>query len=124
MSPIPFGVLLKRYRVAAGLTQDELAARAELSPRGISDLERGVRKRPHPATRERLAGALELALYDRELFLDGGGPSLESTVAASVGGFLGAPPTGPLVGRAQELAQAIQLAMAVRGGASRLVLVT
>ncbi len=37
-----FGELLRRSRVATGLTQEELAERAGLSARGISDLERGV----------------------------------------------------------------------------------
>jgi transcriptional regulator with XRE-family HTH domain len=36
-----FGDLLRRYRLAAGLTQEELAEQAHLSPRAISDLERG-----------------------------------------------------------------------------------
>ncbi len=40
-----FGPLLRRYCAAAGLTQEELAARARLSVRAISDLERGL-KRP------------------------------------------------------------------------------
>src|SRR5438874_31609 len=38
-----FAALLKPYRLAAGLTQEELAARANLSVRGISNLEREVR---------------------------------------------------------------------------------
>ena len=37
-----FGALLKHYRLAAGLSQEALAARASLSARTISDLERGV----------------------------------------------------------------------------------
>jgi transcriptional regulator with XRE-family HTH domain len=37
-----FGTLLKRYRQAAGLSQEALAARADLSARAISDLERGT----------------------------------------------------------------------------------
>ena len=37
-----FGELLRRYRAAAGLTQEELAARTGLTPQGISLLERGV----------------------------------------------------------------------------------
>jgi len=41
-----FGLLLQRYRVAAGLSQEELAERAGLSRRGISDLERGARAFP------------------------------------------------------------------------------
>jgi transcriptional regulator with XRE-family HTH domain len=35
-------VLLLQHRLAAGLSQEELAKRAGLSRRGISDLERGV----------------------------------------------------------------------------------
>ena len=38
----PFADLLKRHRLAAGLSQEELAERAGLSPRGVSDLERRV----------------------------------------------------------------------------------
>ncbi len=40
-----FGGLLRELRAAAGLTQEELAARARLSPNAIGALERGVRKR-------------------------------------------------------------------------------
>ncbi len=36
-----FGVLLKEYRLAAGLTQEALAERAGLSARNIQNLERG-----------------------------------------------------------------------------------
>src|SRR5205814_10660940 len=45
-----FGVLLHQYRTAAGLSQDELAELAGLSRLGISNLERGERRLPHPAT--------------------------------------------------------------------------
>ena len=41
-----FGTVLRRQRRAAGLTQEELAARAGLSARGIADLERGARHTP------------------------------------------------------------------------------
>jgi DNA-binding XRE family transcriptional regulator len=34
--------LLRRLRTEAGLTQEELAERAGLSPRSVSDLERGI----------------------------------------------------------------------------------
>ncbi len=54
----PFGALLRRQRRAAGLTQEALAARAGLSARGVSDLERGTRRHPYPATARRLADAL------------------------------------------------------------------
>jgi len=44
--PGSFGALLQWYRTAAGLTQEELAERAGLSRRGVSDLERGSRRAP------------------------------------------------------------------------------
>ncbi|MBV9601015.1 MAG: helix-turn-helix domain-containing protein [Chloroflexi bacterium] len=56
----PFGSLLHRYRAEAGLSQGELAERAGLSRRAISDLERGVRRAPYPVTVRRLAEALKL----------------------------------------------------------------
>jgi len=55
---LPFGDLLRRHRVAAGLTQEELAERAHLSPRAITALERGERSAPHRATVQLLAEAL------------------------------------------------------------------
>jgi transcriptional regulator with XRE-family HTH domain len=51
-----FAVVLKRERLAAGLTQEALAERATLSARAISDLERGVKQTPHQQTIERLVG--------------------------------------------------------------------
>jgi transcriptional regulator with XRE-family HTH domain len=39
-----FGALLKRHRVAAGLSQESLAERARLSARAISAYERGLRR--------------------------------------------------------------------------------
>jgi predicted ATPase/DNA-binding XRE family transcriptional regulator len=53
-----FGATLRRHRIAAGLTQEELAERAGLSARGIQDLERGARRSPHAATVRRLSEAL------------------------------------------------------------------
>jgi transcriptional regulator with XRE-family HTH domain len=54
-----FGLLLKRHRLAAGLSQDELAERAGLSRRGISDLERGTRRTPHPVSVSQLEAAIK-----------------------------------------------------------------
>ena len=39
------GEVLRRFRVAASLSQEALAERAGLSARGISDLERAARRR-------------------------------------------------------------------------------
>ena len=63
----PFGALLRRHRSAAGLTQEELAERAQLSVRGIKYLERNGR-RPYGDTVRRLAGALGLDAEVRARF--------------------------------------------------------
>jgi transcriptional regulator with XRE-family HTH domain len=55
-----FRILLKRYRQAAGLSQEALAARAGLSARTISDLERGLYQRPRFDTLQLLLCALAL----------------------------------------------------------------
>jgi tetratricopeptide (TPR) repeat protein/transcriptional regulator with XRE-family HTH domain len=60
-----FGNLLKRYRLATGLTQHALAERSGMSARGISDLERGVRCVPQKSTVVRLASALPISALDR-----------------------------------------------------------
>src|SRR5262250_2457343 len=55
-----FGAVLRELRLRAGLSQEGLADKAGLSARGLSDLERGARRAPHPSTLSRLAEALEL----------------------------------------------------------------
>ena len=54
------GEVLRRYRLAAGMTQEELAARSGLSVRAIGDLERDRSARPYLRSVRLLAGALEL----------------------------------------------------------------
>lgn len=56
-----FGERLRVHREAAGYSQEQLAARAGLSPNAIGALERGERKRPYPDTLRRLADALDLS---------------------------------------------------------------
>ena len=58
---LTFGTLLKRYRLAAGLTQEALAETAGLSRQGIADLERGARTQPRKETVRLLAEALHLS---------------------------------------------------------------
>jgi tetratricopeptide (TPR) repeat protein/transcriptional regulator with XRE-family HTH domain len=60
-----FGDLLKRYRKAAGLTQEELAARARLSVDAISTLERGAHRKPRKDTLALLADAHNLSERER-----------------------------------------------------------
>src|SRR4051812_35474359 len=54
----PFGSLLRSYRVTAGWSQERLAEQSGLSFRGVSDLERGVRRSPRLETVRMLADAL------------------------------------------------------------------
>jgi transcriptional regulator with XRE-family HTH domain len=55
-----FGTVLRRYRLAAGLSQEAPAERAGISLRGLSDLERGLSRGPRLETLARLAEALGL----------------------------------------------------------------
>ncbi|GEM_PF-2238410 len=55
--PRGYGELVRGYRLAAGLTQEQLAALSGLGVRTISDIERGCTV-PHRSTADRLAGAL------------------------------------------------------------------
>jgi predicted ATPase/DNA-binding XRE family transcriptional regulator len=62
-----FGVLLREYRQAAGLTQEALAERAGLGTRSIQHLERGE-SQPQHDTAQRLAIALALTEAQRARF--------------------------------------------------------
>ena len=121
--PAPFGVVLRRFRTTAALSQEALAERAGLSPRGISDLERGVRRTPHLATIGLLADALELGPEDRQALLAAAHP--DAVAEARHGPPAGAVPLPrpltPVIGREQELAE---LTGQLRQAAVRLVTVT
>jgi len=101
----PFGIHLRQLREAAGLTQEELAQKAGLTARGISDLERGARNRPYPHTVRSLAAALELPEDERAALFAAvpkrGGTINEEEVDA-LAPTLPAPFT-PLVGRERNL---------------------
>ena len=105
-----FGAVLRQFRLAAALSQEELAARAGVSLRGLSDLERGVRRTPYLVTVRQLADALDLSAEDRQALIaaarDGttSGPEVAATAAAAVP----RPPT-PLIGREPEVATLVAL---------------
>lgn len=88
------GILLKRYRAAAGLSQEGLAGRAGVSTRAISDLERGLHRMPHPDTLDRLGIALALTSDQRAMLLAAARPE-----ALSASGEPAAPPRAPGVAR-------------------------
>jgi predicted ATPase/DNA-binding XRE family transcriptional regulator len=121
-APASFGARLRHHRLAAGLSQEELAEQSGLSVRAISDLERGVRRFPYPHTIAQLAVALglgddarrDLAAAARRR-LGGDGPRAG---ADQHGARLPLPATS-FVGRARELAEVRCLL-----GASRLVTLT
>ncbi len=68
--PETFGSLLRQYRTTAGLTQEQLAERAGLSGRAVSDLERGARTKPWRGTVTLLADALQLSTEQRSSLED------------------------------------------------------
>ena len=78
-----FGSLLRRHRLAAGLTQEALAERAGLSARGVQDLERGIRQAPRAETVRLLADALGLEGEARAALIMAAHPELVAPHAAT-----------------------------------------
>ena len=95
-----FGGLLRQLRADAGLTQEELARAASLSPRSVSDLERGINLTARKDTARLLADALSLAGPQRAVFE-------AAARGRSLDAFAGNLPIQPssFVGRADELAE-------------------
>ncbi|GAB3810848.1 helix-turn-helix domain-containing protein [Kribbella italica] len=92
--------LLREFRVAAGLTQEQLAERSELSVGAVATLETGRRRFPRPATLDALAEALGLSTTEagvlREAAVRPSGESRSESLPADLEDF---------VGRADTLAQ-------------------
>jgi tetratricopeptide (TPR) repeat protein/transcriptional regulator with XRE-family HTH domain len=63
-----FGGLLRRHRLAVGLSQEELGERSGLTARAIADMERGRTARPYRRSVRALADALALPDAERTLF--------------------------------------------------------
>ncbi len=68
-SALEFAELLRQLRAEARLTQEELADAAALSPRSVSDLERGINRTARKDTAELLAHGLGLAEPARAVFV-------------------------------------------------------
>jgi transcriptional regulator with XRE-family HTH domain len=84
---LEFAGLLRQLRAEARLTQEELAEAAGLSPRSVSDLERGIHRTAHKDTAVLLANALGLAEPARALFVAAArGRALAAEVLAAVRG--------------------------------------
>ncbi|WP_129668278.1 ATP-binding protein [Phytoactinopolyspora endophytica] len=101
-----FAALLRQHRLAAGLSQEELARQAGLSGDAVAALERGRRRNPRPLTVRLLTEALELSDDERAIFIAAAHgqqpPAREPIQPAPVY-------TAGLVGRDGELATSIQL---------------
>jgi transcriptional regulator with XRE-family HTH domain len=127
---LSFAGLLRQLRAEARLTQEELAEAASLSPRSVSDLERGISRTARKDTAQLLADALSLAGPVGELFVAAArGKGLASDVLAArqgaTPGAFAAAATRALprdiaafTGRQAELAQLMGAiaALAVDGG--------
>jgi len=111
------GARVRKLRVAAGLTQAELAEQAGISERTVSDLERGLRGKVYPATARRLAASLGLSGPELPAFLseargrtDGAGE-----LGDDIGALPGADrarvpnPLTRLLGRESELATCVAM---------------
>jgi predicted ATPase/DNA-binding XRE family transcriptional regulator len=81
--PLEFGALIRRFRLASGLSQEQLAERCGLSARAVSDLERGQRLRTRPETLRMLADGLSLAPDEREILLRAARPELTEPAASA-----------------------------------------
>ena len=133
-----FGDLLKKFRTAKSMTQEELAERAGLSVHGISDLERGARRWPRRATLDLIASALHLTDADHAILVAaarrpiasatsgqitavGSATTGESASHTSTPPIRNAPmPMTPLIGREAE----VQIISDLLQGDTRLLTIT
>jgi tetratricopeptide (TPR) repeat protein/transcriptional regulator with XRE-family HTH domain len=117
--PVTFGVVLRKLRAEAGLTQEELAEASGVRPRTVSDLERGVAVSPQRETIRRLADALNLTGLGRTQFEAiargrpipgpaeaGGTAAVTRTLPRDIASF---------TGRRQELEQLVEIVAGVGG---------
>ncbi len=119
---LSFAGLLRQLRIEARLTQEELAEAARLSPRSVSDLERGINRTARKDTALFLADALGLTGSAREVFsaaARGRVPAAEVLMARSASRNNLPTPVDSFIGREMELAE---ITHAVR--ADRLVTLT
>ncbi|MFF5295059.1 ATP-binding protein [Paractinoplanes globisporus] len=101
-----FDAVLRRNRLQAKLTQEELAARAAIGVRTVRDLERGRASRPQRTTVELLAAALGLSGAERDAFLAAArGQSADEPLPTT--SFLQIPPATELIGRDDDVAELV-----------------
>ena len=114
MQTATFGALLRRLRIAAGLSQEALAERARISAKAIGSLEVGARRAPYRETVEQLSIALNATPEQRSQLAALADAArtrklrTHPTPEAPRSESLPSPPTR-LIGRAKEVAAAATL---------------
>ncbi|HXJ28841.1 MAG TPA: helix-turn-helix domain-containing protein, partial [Streptosporangiaceae bacterium] len=126
-APLSFAGLLRQFRAESRLTQEELAEAAGLSPRSVSDLERGINRTARKDTAVLLADALSLTGQVRVLFVAaarGRAPAAEVLAARPDGADGGSAAAatrslprdiGSFTGREPELARLLSTLAGVAG---------
>jgi transcriptional regulator with XRE-family HTH domain len=105
-----FGSLLKRHRLAARLSQEQLAERAGLTAQAVSALERGFRRAPYRDTVRALAKALMLTPTELSAFEASVRRGRLATPADAAPVRTSLPvPSSPLIGREREVAEVTAL---------------
>jgi tetratricopeptide (TPR) repeat protein/transcriptional regulator with XRE-family HTH domain len=117
-----FAAIVRANRQRLGLTQEELAAKAGLSVRGIRKIEAGRIGAPRPATVRLLADAFGFAGADRERFCQAAageptGPWVRSAAPAQLPADVSA-----FTGREQQLSQLNTLLTGAGGKATAVVI--
>ncbi|MGC2408246.1 MAG: tetratricopeptide repeat protein [Candidatus Cybelea sp.] len=119
-TPIEFGTLLRRLRLAAGLSQEALAERARISAKAVGSLELGIRRAPYRETVDQLLAALNATPEDCAQLAASADRArsrrpraVPEPVAVAPKTNLLLPPTR-LIGRAQDIAATAALVSANR----------
>jgi predicted ATPase/DNA-binding CsgD family transcriptional regulator/transcriptional regulator with XRE-family HTH domain len=110
----PFGNRLRRLRVRAGMSREDLADRSGVSVPTILALELGRRRQPHPHTLDALARVICVTAEDRAELLEAALP-MRASPQPPLGAAIGSPTPRPrsnlpaprldLIGREVELAR-------------------
>ncbi|GGJ63227.1 ATP-binding protein [Streptomyces brasiliensis] len=113
----PFGVMLRGLRQRAGLTIEELAEASGVSPRAISNIERGRIQVPQRRTVAALAEGLRLTGPDSEALLAAARAARPTRTAPVTGAAVPLRPMEDFTGRERELAWLRQAAERSGAGA-------
>ena len=107
LHPPTFAALLRRHRLALGLSQEALAEKTGLSVDAIGLLERGERQHPRRRTLQVLAAALALGDEDREGLLAAARSPAGGAGHTAIDGL--PHQATPILGRASEVAEVVAL---------------